>query len=68
MTKNSFAAEVTFKFYTFYCHILRVGTVDNCDSANRQKINACSSKQILGKIWFGFSLNTGKRFFLELSF
>ena len=35
-----------------------------CDSSNR--LVATSSK-FYGKIWVGFCLNTGKRFFLEIS-
>ena len=31
-------------------------------------MNGCSFQQIYGKIWVGFCLNTGKRFFLEVLF
>ena len=32
------------------------------------KMDGCSFQQVYGKIWVSFCLNTGKRFFLEVSF
>ena len=32
------------------------------------KIDGCSFQQVYGKIWVTFCRNTGKRFFLEVSF
>ena len=31
-------------------------------------MDGCSFQQVYGKIWFSFCLNTGKHFFLEVSF
>ena len=40
-----------------------------CDSLNRQqKWMVAPFSKFYGKIWVSFCLNTGKRFFLEVSF
>ena len=55
------------KFYTFHCHILKNIDVWKGDSSMRQKINCCSFQWVL-PIWVGFCLNSGKLFFLQVSF
>ena len=47
---------------------MKVQMFEKSDSSNRQskKIAAPLSK-FYGKIWVGFCLNTGKRFFLEMN-
>ena len=57
------------KFYTIYYNVLRVQMFENCDSSNRQlKWMVAPFGKFYGKTWVGFSLNTEKCFFLEVSF
>ena len=41
---------------------------EKCDSSDTQKREAASFSKVYDKIYVGFCLNTGKRFFLEVSF
>ena len=53
------------KFYTFhYQYRCLKNVIHHIDSKN----GWCSFQQVYGKIWVIFCLNTGKRFFLEVSF
>ena len=57
------------KFYTFHYHALRVQMFEKCGSWNRQlKWKVAPSSMFYSKIWVGFCLYTGKRYFLEVSF
>ena len=60
-------------FYTFYFHILKgTDVVSKGEPSNKKKMNGYSFQQLLQQnliwVWFGFCLNTGKRFLLEVSF
>ena len=56
-------------YYTLYYHVLRVHMFKKGDSLKRQeKWMAAPSSKIYGKTWVGFCFNTGRCFFLEVSF
>ena len=53
------------KFYKFHWHMLRKKIIHQIDREWRMVV---PFSKFYGKIWVGLSLNTGKRFFLEVSF
>ena len=56
-------------YYILYYHVLRVHMFEKGDSSTRQeKWMPAPSSKIYGETWVGFCFNTGKRFFLEVSF
>ena len=55
-----------FKFYTFHYHVLRVQMSEKCDYDSEYGWLLLSASFTVKKIWVGFCLNTGKRFFSDV--
>ena len=52
------------KFYTFYCHILKsIDVWNNLIHQTDRKWTVAPFSKFYGRIWVGFCLTTGKRFF-----
>ena len=53
-------------YYTLHYHVLGLQMFEKCDSSNwQEKWMVALSRKFYGKIWVGFCLNTGKRFFIR---